>query len=314
MNEFETRVGDELTTCDLSTLQINVGFKCNQACKHCHLECGPNRTEVMDWSTMEKILGVADAVRPGLVDITGGAPEINPHFRKFIDALSAAGHAVQVRSNLTIMTEAGFEDVPQLLSERRVGIVGSMPCYLEENVAAQRGIGVYEKSVEAIKRLNECGYGRDPSLTLNLVYNPGGPFLPPSQIELEQAYHKELKERFNIEFSHLLTITNMPLGRFERELETRHEEGVYLKLLMDSFNPKTVENLMCRHQVSIGWDGTLYDCDFNLALGLAVDHGAPDRLSDFDVSKLATRRIMTGKHCFGCTAGCGSSCKGALLP
>lgn len=312
MNEFEERVGDGLITRDLSMLQINVGFKCNQSCKHCHLECGPDRTEVMEWSTMERIVDVANAVKPILVDITGGAPEINPHFRKFVDALCAAGHAVQVRSNLTIMTEPGYEDLPKFLSEKRVGIVGSMPCYLEENVAAQRGIGVYEKSVETIKRLNEYGYGTDSKLALNLVYNPGGAFLPPSQTELEQAYHKELKQHFGVEFTHLLTITNMPLGRFERELETKHEEAAYLNLLKNAFNPQTVDGLMCRHQVSIGWDGTLYDCDFNLALGLAVDHGAPDRLSDFDVDKLMTRRIMTGEHCFGCTAGCGSSCAGAI--
>jgi len=245
---------------------------------------------------MERILDVANAVRPSLVDITGGVPEINPHFRKFVDALCAAGHTVQIRSNLTIMTEHGYEDLPEFLSERHVSIVGSMPCYLEENVAAQRGIGVYEKSVKAIQQLNEYGYGTDPKLVLNLVYNPGGAFLPPSQIELEQAYHRELKQHFGIEFTHLLTITNMPLGRFERELETKHEEATYLNLLKDAFNAQTIDGLMCRHQVSIGWDGTLYDCDFNLALGLAVDHGAPDRLSDFDVDKLMTRRIMTGEH------------------
>ena len=312
MNEFETRVGDGLITCDISMLQINVGFKCNQACRHCHLECAPDRTEVMQWSTMEQIVDVANTVKPNLVDITGGAPEINPHFREFVDALCMDGHAVQIRSNLTIMAEKGFEDIPDFLSERRVSVVGSMPCYLEANVAAQRGMGVYQKSIAAIKHLNEYGYGTDPQLPLNLVYNPGGAFLPPSQTELEEAYHKELKQHFGIEFTHLLTITNMPLGRFERNLKVHHEEAAYLKLLKEAFNPQTVEGLMCRHQVSIGWDGTLYDCDFNLALGLAVDHGAPDHIRDFDLNKLKIRRIMTGEHCFGCTAGCGSSCAGAI--
>ncbi len=187
-----------------------------------------------------------------------------------------------------------------------------MPCYLEETVRAQRGPGIYEKSVEAIRRLNSLGYGIDPGLALDLVYNPGGPFLPAAQGELEQAYRRELGERFGIRFTRLLTITNMPIGRFGAELRRQQKAGEYMRLLQDSFNPRTVDGVMCRRQISVGWDGTLYDCDFNLAIGLAVDHGAPDRISDFDPSVLSKRRIVTGDHCFGCTAGSGSSCAGAL--
>jgi radical SAM/Cys-rich protein len=317
MNAFEKRIGeitgDGLISYELSILQINVGFKCNQRCSHCHLECGPHRTEVMEWPTMEKIIEVADKSKCQRVDITGGAPEINPNFKRFVSALRKIDRSVQVRSNLTIMCESSFEDLPQFMQENEVGLVGSMPCYLEENVRAQRGPGVYEKSVEAIRKLNELGYGRDPKLPLSLVYNPGGALLPPPQTTLEEAYKKELGERFGIHFTHLLTIANMPLGRFGAELKKQHKEADYMKLLKDSFNPMTVEGLMCRHQLSIGWDGTLYDCDFNLAIGMAVNHGAPDRLEDFDLKKLTCRRIMTGEHCFGCTAGSGSSCGGALV-
>jgi radical SAM/Cys-rich protein len=317
MNAFEKRIekvaGNGLLSRELSVLQVNVGFKCNQKCSHCHLECGPHRTEVMEWPTMERIIEVADRSKCQLVDITGGAPEINLNFKRFVSALCKIDRPVQVRSNLTVMCEPGFEDLPQFMQENEVGLIGSMPCYLEENVCAQRGPGVYEKSVSAIKKLNELGYGEDPKLPLNLVYNPGGAFLPPPQATLEEAYKKELGERFGIRFTHLLTITNMPLGRFSKELKEKQKEAEYMKLLKDSFNQMTVEELMCRHQLSIGWDGTLYDCDFNLAIGMAVDHGAPDRLEDFDLKRLMCRRIMTGEHCFGCTAGSGSSCSGALI-
>jgi radical SAM/Cys-rich protein len=192
-------------------------------------------------------------------------------------------------------------------------LVASLPCYLEENVSAQRGKGVYEKSIAAIKRLNNMGYGFDTALPLNLVYNPGGPFLPPSQSALEKDYRRELGRHFNITFNRLLTIANMPLGRFRADLSRRDQEQTYLQLLRKSFNPDTLSGLMCRHQISIGWDGTLYDCDFNLALGLAVDHGAPNHIKSFRLSDLSLRRIVTGEHCFGCTAGSGSSCAGALV-
>jgi radical SAM/Cys-rich protein len=211
-----------------------------------------------------------------------------------------------------VLLEPGVQTVPEWFREHGIHLVASMPCYLEENVRAQRGGGVYEKSIEALRKLNALGYGIDPDLPLNLVYNPGGPFLPPDQAELEADYRRELEGRHGVVFSHLLTITNIPIGRFLTELRWRDQEGEYLRLLRDAFNPTTVEGLMCRKQISVGWDGTLFDCDFNLALGYAVDHGAPDHLRTFDLSALVNRRIVTGDHCFGCTAGHGSSCGGAL--
>jgi len=266
----------------------------------------------MEWQTMELVLAAARTVEPDLVDLTGGAPELNPDFCRFVEALRAAGHRVQVRTNLTVLHEPGMETLPEWLHEHEVQLVASLPCYLEENVRAQRGAHVYEKSIEAIRRLNALGYGTARELPLNLVYNPGGPFLPPEQSELEADYRRELGSRFGITFSRLLTITNMPIGRFQAELRRQGGAREYLKLLQESFNPGTLEGLMCRHQISVGWDGMLYDCDFNLALELSIDHGAPDHIRRFEPSRLRTRRIVTGEHCFGCTAGCGSSCAGVL--
>jgi len=206
-----------------------------------------------------------------------------------------------------------MEDLPRFFREEGLRLVASIPCYSEENVRAQRGPGVYERSDEALRRLNAQSFGLEPDLHLNLVYNPAGPLLPPDQAELEEDYRRELGERFGIVFTRLLTITNFPLGRFADLLRTRDEEAGCTRLLRESFNARTVEGLMCRRQVSVGWDGTLYDCDFNLALGWPVDHGAPDHIRRFDVDALRQRRIVTGEHCFGCTAGCGSSCGGALV-
>jgi radical SAM/Cys-rich protein len=206
-----------------------------------------------------------------------------------------------------------MEKIPEFFREHSVRLVASLPCYLEENVCAQRGNDVYEKSIMAIRQLNTLGYGNDPELPLSLVYNPGGPFLSPPQSALEEDYRRQLGERFGISFTHLLTITNMPLGRFRAHLSHMGQETNYLALLRNSFNPDTLPGLMCRHQISIGWDGTLYDCDFNLALGLPVNHGAPDHIKRFKLEDLTIRRIVTGEHCFGCTAGAGSSCGGALV-
>jgi radical SAM/Cys-rich protein len=317
MNEFEKRItrmgGEGLHSLKIETLQVNLGLKCNQQCRHCHLEASPQRQEMMDWPIMEKVLGVAEEIRPQLVDLTGGAPELNPHFRPFIAALRKQGHPVQVRTNLAVLSEPGMEDLPSFFQDYQILLVASLPCYLEENVCAQRGQGVYEKSIKAIRLLNSLGYGKSPEFPLNLVYNPGGPFLPPSQPDLEKDYKRELGNRFSITFTHLLTITNVPLGRFRRQLQRERQEQQYLQLLRESFNPQTVPGLMCRHQLSVGWDGTLYDCDFNLALGLRVNHGAPDHLRFFKAEMLKTRRIVTGEHCFACTAGSGSSCGGALV-
>ncbi len=316
LNDFEGMLpggADKgLSASGIDTIQVNVGFLCNQRCKHCHIEASPGRSEVMDWPTMEMVLDAARRARPGVVDLTGGAPELNPNIRRFIEALREEGIPVQVRTNLTALLEPGMEDMPEFLRDHEVGLVASMPCYLEENVRAQRGAGVYETSVEAIRRLNGLGYGTEPRLALDLVYNPGGPFLPGPQSELEDAYKRELDARFGITFTRLLTITNMPIGRFGALLEEQGKAGEYADLLRDSFNPDTIEHVMCRSQMSVGWDGALYDCDFNLALGLTMNHGAPDHIRDFDPSAIADRRIVTGGHCFGCTAGSGSSCMGAF--
>ncbi len=245
MNDFEKRIADVsnagLHSLKVKTLQVNVGLRCNQQCHHCHLEASPQRKEMMGWQTMEMVLEAARSLRCELIDLTGGAPELNPSFRRFIAALRQESLSVQVRTNLTVLLEPDMNTLPEFLRDHRVQIVASMPCYLEENVRAQRGIGVYEKSVEAIKRLNGLGYGYDSLLPLNLVYNPGGPFLPSPQSSLEEDYRRELGNRFGIRFTHLLTITNMPLGRFRKELSRLNEEDNYLELLRRSFNPLTVE-------------------------------------------------------------------------
>jgi radical SAM/Cys-rich protein len=268
---------------------------------------------MMEWPIMELVLKAAESSRCRLVDLTGGAPELNPHFRPFVRALREKNHHVQVRTNLTVLLEPGMEDMVEFFREHCVQLVASLPCYTEENVTFQRGAGIYEKSIEAIRRLNSLGYGTESSLALNLVYNPGGPFLPPPQVALEEDYRRELYDRFGLAFTNLLTITNMALGRFRNELVRQDQAEVYGRLLRKSFNQKTLPGLMCRRQISVGWDGTLYDCDFNLALGLQVNHGAPDNIHSFDPFCLWKRRIVTGEHCFACTAGAGSSCGGSII-
>lgn len=317
MNEFEAALnrvtGGGLRAKRLDVLQANLGLRCNQSCAHCHLNSSPDRAEQMSWPVMERLLEVARRVDPELVDLTGGSPELNPNFRRFVEWLSQDGHAVQVRTNLTVLTEPEMRDMPGFFRAHRVRLAASMPCYRRENVREQRGEGVYRRSMKALKRLNAEGYGRTEGLQLNLVYNPAGPDLPPEQSKLEAEYRRELKDRHGVAFTRLLTIANMPIGRFRARLQRQGADGQYLRLLKQSFNPATVEGLMCRHQVSVGWDGTLYDCDFNLALGRPVDHGAEPRLSSFDAGALAERQVVTGDHCFGCTAGCGSSCAGSLV-
>jgi len=317
MNEFEIivneRTGTSLQAGEAETLQVNVGALCNQACTHCHLDASPSRVETMGWPVMERVVGLAQELSCRLVDITGGAPELNPQLPRFIEALGSTGITIQVRTNLSVLAEPGMEQLPALYRRHGVHLVASMPCYLEENVTAQRGPGCYEKSVAAIRTLNDLGYGADPKLPLDLVYNPSGASLPPAQISLEADYKRELRERFGVQFTRLLVITNMPIGRFKSGLVASGGYDTYLSLLEASFNPATVADVMCRHQVSVGWDGTLYDCDFNLALGLSVDQGAPNHIMVKKLTTLAGRRIVTGTHCFGCTAGSGSSCSGALI-
>ena len=317
MNEFEKTIKNimhqQLYSSKIETLQVNIGLRCNQQCHHCHLKASPDRTEIMTWSTMKLILNIADHLQCKLIDVTGGAPELHPQFKRFIQALYEHGHQVQIRTNLTVLLEPGLEDLPEFLRNNSIQLVASLPCYTAENVCAQRGPQVYEKSISVLKALNTLGFGVKPSLKLTLVYNPGGAFLPADQQSLETDYRRELLKRFDIRFTNLFTITNMPIGRFLDELNKNHQKEEYLELLKVSFNPQTVNGLMCRHQICVGWDGTLYDCDFNSALGLSVNHGVPNHIRNFDLSMLSIRRITTGEHCFGCTAGCGSSCRGALV-
>lgn len=317
MNNFDQAVrevlGAGLESAVVQTIQVNLGLVCNLSCRHCHVEASPHRNESMTWETMQSLLRLTEALPEARVDLTGGAPELNPNFRPLLDALLEQGHQVQVRTNLTVFFEAGQGDTPEFLAERGVHLVASLPCYLDDNVDKQRGGGVYKRSVAALRRLNSLGYGRQPGMPLNLVYNPGGAFLPPDQATLEDAYRRELNERFDVEFTRLLTITNMPMGRFLSDLQRDGQAEDYKHLLEDSFNQSTIDGLMCRHQICIAWDGTLSDCDFNSALGLSLAGNLPRHIDQLDPSALEGRPIVTGEHCFGCTAGCGSSCGGALV-
>lgn len=297
----------------LHTLQINIGLKCDLACSHCHVVSSPRRTEAMTWQTMEQVIVAARTMRPCKIDITGGAPELNPNFRRFVAALVTDDFEVLVRTNLTVFFEPGMDDLPEFYRDHRVGLVASLPCYLEQNVDAQRGDGVFGKSTRALRHLNALGYGIEPELTLDLIYNPIGPQLPPDQDALLETYRRELADRYDIRFTRLLTITNMPIGRFLADLRQTGQADDYQRLLETSFNPATVEPLMCRHQVSVRWDGVLFDCDFNLALKMPLGHGAPAHIADFEPALLANRRISTGDHCLGCAAGAGSSCGGSLV-
>ena len=316
MNEFNKKIkdvtGDGLSESSLETLQVNIGLRCNQECRHCHLVASPSRKEMMTWQTMTKVLNAAASFPFKLIDVTGGAPELNPSFIKFVTVLRTKGYPVQVRTNLTVLHDIGVKRMAQFFADHAIHLIASFPCYLEEEVRLQRGEKVFEKSIEALKVLNDVGYGKD-SLVLSLMFNPLEPVLPPEQTTLEKEYRHELLDNYGIRFSRLLTLTNMPIGRFLQNLKNTHQEQAYRKLLQDSFNPVTVDRLMCRSQIEVGWDGTLYDCDFNLALGLPVHSSAPSHIKDFDPTALSSRKIVTGNHCFGCTAGHGSSCGGALL-
>ena len=313
-NRFDQRlrhVGEEdFNAISIRTVQVNVGLKCNLACHHCHVESSPKRTEEMTWEIMELVLQAAKKAHARTIDITGGAPEMNPHFRRFVDAAIAHGHEVMVRTNLTIMLEEAYTDLPEFYASRRVHLVASLPCYLETNVDRQRGKRVYQESVEIIQRLNALGYGVRQELPLDLVYNPGGPSLPPKQSALEAAYRKELGTHFGIRFTKLYTITNLPIGRFQHDLQRQGYAEKYQDLLERTFNKSTLNELMCRHQLHVGWDGTTYDCDFNYALKLSANTG---HIRDFDPAMFLARRVVTGPHCFGCTAGAGSSCGGSLV-
>jgi radical SAM/Cys-rich protein len=298
----------------IQVLQVNVGKLCNQTCQHCHVDAGPERREVMSRETMQACLDVLTHADISTLDITGGAPEMNPNFRWLVTEARALGRHVIDRCNLTILLAPGFRDIPDFLAEKRVEVVASLPCYSPENTDAQRGKGVFEKSIEAIRQLNALGYGQPGSeLTLTLVYNPLGPSLPPPQAKLEAAYRRELHERHGVVFSRLFTITNMPISRFLDDLLRTGQFEHYMHKLIDAFNPAAVAGLMCRTTLSVGWDGSLYDCDFNQMLELRLVPGLPKHIREFDFAELRKRHIVTGQHCYGCTAGCGSGCQGAVL-
>jgi radical SAM/Cys-rich protein len=317
MNNFNQSVrqvlDEDLKSAAVQTIQVNLGLRCNLSCRHCHVEGSPQRTEVMTWETMQSVLRLAEALPQARVDLTGGAPELNPFFKPFVKTLCEMGNPVQVRTNLTVFFEAGQADTPEFLAGLGIHLVASLPCYLDDNVDNQRGSGVYKRSIVALRRLNSLGYGLRQELPLNLVYNPTGAFLPPDQATLEDAYRKELKDRFDVDFTRLLTITNMPMGRFLSDLQRDGQAENYKSLLEDNFNQETLDGLMCRHQICIYWDGSLADCDFNSALGLTLAGSLPGHIDELEPDQLQGRTIVTGEHCFGCTAGCGSSCSGALV-
>jgi radical SAM/Cys-rich protein len=323
-------------------LQVNVGKLCNLTCVHCHVNAGPKRKEIMTRETIDRIVDWLAKTDIPTVDLTGGAPEMIPDFRYFIErvkALTPSRHVID-RCNLTILLEKGYEDLAGFLAKRKVEIIASMPCYSAHNVNAQRGDGVFEGSIAALQFLNSLGYGIDPELPLHLVYNPVGAFLPPSQDELERDYKRELQKHFGIVFNRLYTLANLPIGRFAAYLRHIDELDKYMQLLIDAFNPATIEGLMCRNTISVGWQGEVYDCDFNQQLGMQwlrgdgalrdpdaaarrpyhgdSDHNGSENskpifLWDVDPGSLEKRAIMTGDHCFGCTAGAGSTCGGAIV-
>ena len=306
----------ELRRGQAEIFQINVGKLCNQTCVHCHVNAGPGRKEIMTRATIDRIVDWLARTEITKVDVTGGAPEIIPDYRYLVErikALTPARHIMD-RCNLTIFYEPGHEYLPEYLAHHEIEVIASMPCYSAKNVDAQRGNGVFDKSIRALQRLNKLGYGANPRLPLHLVYNPVGAFLPGQQAELEADYHTELKEHFGIVFNRLYTITNMPISRFAAWLQQTGEYGQYTQLLIENFNPASVDGLMCRNTLSVGWRGEVYDCDFNQMLDMQWTNGKPLFLWDIDPAAIENRTILTGDHCFGCTAGAGSSCSGTIVP
>lgn len=296
-------------------LQLNLGKMCNQVCKHCHVDAGPDRKEIMSKDTMEVLLEKLPGSNVKTVDLTGGAPEMNPHFRWLVKALHQHGLHIMVRCNLTIiLANPKFHDLPAFFRDHRIEVISSLPFYRADRTDRQRGNGVFEKSIRALKMLNEVGYGKENSpLKLNLVYNPAGAFLPPPQESLEKEFKEALRKEYDVVFNQLYSITNLPISRYlEYLVNTDNYEG-YMEELVDAFNPLAVEGLMCRDTLSVGWDGLLYDCDFNQMLDLTLDSNRRPHIKDLDFRALENRNIRTGRHCFGCTAGAGSSCGGALV-
>ncbi|MDX8407506.1 MAG: arsenosugar biosynthesis radical SAM protein ArsS [Mariprofundaceae bacterium] len=299
----------------LDTLQVNLGYLCNQTCIHCHVNAGPRRKEIMQQETVATIIDFLAHARIQTLDLTGGAPEMNPHFRELVEAARGMGIRVIDRCNLTIIEEEGYEWLAEFLAEQAVEVIASLPCYLGDNVDAQRGNGVFDASIAALRKLNGLGYGIDGSaLTLTLVYNPQGANLPPSQSDLEAAYKRELGIRFGISFNQLFTITNMPIKRFGSWLISKGQFADYMQVLTDAYSEANLPGVMCRTLVSVDWQGYVYDCDFNQMLDLPIEdeHGSRRHLSDLMGMDLKGRPIIVMDHCYGCTAGQGSSCGGAL--
>jgi radical SAM/Cys-rich protein len=297
------------------TLQVNLGYLCNQQCLHCHVAAGPNRKEIMERETIELVLECLRDLPFGTLDLTGGAPELNPSFRYLVDEARSMGKRVIDRCNLTILSEPGHEDLADYLADAGVEIVASLPCYLEENVDRQRGNGVFDRSIKGLQQLNALGFGQpDSGLLLNLVYNPQGAALPPPQATLEADYRRHLRDQYGIEFSRLLALANLPIQRFGSMLLSLGQFDDYMALLKQSHSDANLDNVMCRSLVSVDWEGYLYDCDFNqmLGLGLAGDNGHRSHLRDLHSLHLQDRPIVVADHCYGCTAGQGSSCGGAL--
>ncbi len=318
MNLFDEKVkesvGVPLKKSRIEILQVNLGKLCNLSCVHCHVEAGPTRTkENMDGRTADAVIRFLENSKIQTLDLTGGAPEMNPHFRKLVKAAHEFGVHVIDRCNLTVFYVPGQEDLPEFLKDHQVEVIASLPCYSKENVDKQRGSGTFDESIRALLKLNELGYGKpETGFLLNLVYNPVGPHLPPAQGKLESDYKERLLEDFGIVFNRLYTITNMPITRYAKYLKAFGQLESYEKLLFESFNPATLDGLMCRNTLSVSWDGKLYDCDFNQMLGMQMRNGKPLTIFDAKVESLNQFSILTADHCFSCTAGCGSSCQGAL--
>ena len=301
----------------VTILQINIGYACNLLCRHCHVNAGPERKEMMTRQTMLECMKTLANSTIKTVDITGGAPEMHPELRWFIESIRAKAPDIKilVRSNLTLLTgNEKYRDLPEFFKKQRVTLIASLPCYIKADVDNMRGTGVFDRSIKALQMLNSIGYGKENNnLELNLVFNPEGPSLPGEQHQLEQEYRKRLFEEYGILFSHLYTITNMPISRFLTDLLETDHYSEYMTLLAENFNALAVQNMMCRTTLSVGWDGTLYDCDFNQMLHLPLTKPAPQHISAFSGEALRNRRITVGQHCYGCTAGAGSSCQGSLL-
>jgi radical SAM/Cys-rich protein len=296
----------------IEILQVNVGKRCNQTCRHCHVDAGPERKEVMTREVLDLVLEFVEKARVPVVDITGGAPELHPDFRELVMRARAAGAHVMHRCNLTAILLPNYADIPELLAAQQVEIVASLPYYQARETDAQRGDGVFEDSLRALRLLNQLGYGAGGGLKLDLVMNPVGTFLPGAQPQLEALWKRELKRRYDVVFDQLFTITNMPISRFLAFLEEKGRTVEYMTTLANAFNAAAAHGVMCRNMLSVGWDGTLYDCDFNQMLEIPVNHGAPAHIRQAVLNLLRGRLIEVGPHCFGCTAGAGSSCGGSL--